>query len=75
MLYFRACPRCKTGTVELSSDTHGWYLSCLNCGFQKAGDVLRAFAARRAATASNGVKTSVVSHPAAIRPHSAAVNS
>ncbi len=73
MLYFRACPRCKTGTVELSSDTHGWYLSCLNCGFQKAGDVLRAFAARRAA--ADVVKTAAVSRPASVRLHRAAVNS
>ena len=56
MLYFRACPRCHTGTVELESDTHGPYLSCLNCGFQKAGDTLRKFAARRTTMVSGSAR-------------------
>ena len=73
MLYFRACPRCKIGTVELSSDIHGWYLSCLNCGFQKAGDMLRAFAARRAA--ANTARAAAVGCAEDVRPHRAAVNS
>ena len=35
MLYFRACPRCRTGTVEHSNDAYGGYLQCLNCGFMR----------------------------------------
>lgn len=35
MLYFRACPRCRTGTVEHSDDAYGNYLQCLNCGFMR----------------------------------------
>jgi hypothetical protein len=56
MLYFRACPRCKTGTVELASDMHGWYLTCINCGFHRAGDRLRQFATSKAAIASGTVR-------------------
>lgn len=41
MLYFNACPRCKTGTVELESDFFGSYLSCLNCGFEKSAASVR----------------------------------
>ncbi len=33
MLYFKACPRCKTGAVEHNDDPYGGYLQCLNCGF------------------------------------------
>gem|GEM_PF-1746251 len=43
MLYFRACPRCHTGTVEFSSDSHGPYLACLNCGFHVSGNAYRNF--------------------------------
>jgi len=32
MLFFHACPKCRTGVVEFSSDTFGAYLQCLNCG-------------------------------------------
>lgn len=32
MLYFKSCPRCRTGTVENSRDPFGEYLQCLNCG-------------------------------------------
>ncbi len=35
MLYFQACPRCDTGTVELRRDDYGYYLLCLNCGHSK----------------------------------------
>ncbi len=41
MLYFNACPRCKTGTVQLESDFFGSYLSCLNCGFEKSAASVR----------------------------------
>ncbi len=33
MLYFKACLRCKDGTVELGSDNFGLYLNCLTCGY------------------------------------------
>ena len=33
MLYFKACLRCKNGTVELGSDNFGLYLNCLTCGY------------------------------------------
>lgn len=56
MLYFRACPRCRMGAVELSADTHGPYLSCLNCGFNKSGDAFRKFAAHRDAMVSSSAK-------------------
>ncbi len=35
MLYFRSCPRCRTGTIELDSDIYGAFLNCLNCGYTK----------------------------------------
>lgn len=41
MLYFRSCPRCKTGTIQLGSDFFGDYLSCVNCGFQKSSMSMR----------------------------------
>ena len=41
MLYFNACPRCKSGTVQLESDFYGSYLSCLNCGFEKSAASVR----------------------------------
>jgi hypothetical protein len=41
MLYFNACPRCKTGTVKLDSDFYGSFLSCLNCGFEKSAASVR----------------------------------
>ena len=56
MLYFRACPRCRMGAVELSADTHGPFLSCLNCGFNKSGDALRKFAVQRGALMSGSAK-------------------
>jgi hypothetical protein len=33
MLYFNSCPRCKTGTIEYTTDMWGKYLSCLMCGY------------------------------------------
>lgn len=41
MLYFKSCPRCRTGTVQLESDFYGSYLSCLNCGFEKSAASVR----------------------------------
>ncbi len=38
MLYFKACPRCNSGTVEHASDSWGQYLQCLMCGFQRDFD-------------------------------------
>ncbi len=35
MLYFRSCPRCRTGTIEFDSDIYGAFLNCLNCGYTK----------------------------------------
>jgi hypothetical protein len=35
MLYFKACPKCHTGTVEHGSDNWGQYLQCLMCGYQR----------------------------------------
>ena len=37
MLYFRSCPRCKLGAVELTTDFDGPRLNCLNCGFTFMG--------------------------------------
>ena len=33
MLYFRSCPHCEMGTVQLDSDEAGKYFQCLNCGW------------------------------------------
>ncbi len=35
MLYFKACPKCQTGTVEHNSDPWSEYLQCLNCGLMR----------------------------------------
>lgn len=35
MLYFKACPKCLTGTIEHSSDPWTEYLQCLNCGLMR----------------------------------------
>ena len=32
MLYFKSCPKCKTGTVEHTNDLFTEYVQCLNCG-------------------------------------------
>jgi hypothetical protein len=32
MLYFKSCPKCRTGTVEHSNDLFTQYVQCLNCG-------------------------------------------
>ena len=69
MLYLRACPRCRTGAVELSADMHGPFLSCLNCGFNKSGDALRKFAVHRGAMMSSSAKQ------ARSRPRRAVANS
>ena len=33
LLYFNACPRCASGTVEAIEGWDGRYFLCLNCGF------------------------------------------
>ena len=35
MLYFRACPKCQTGTIEHNRDPYTEYLQCLNCGLMR----------------------------------------
>lgn len=35
MLYFKACPKCQTGTIEHNNDTWSEYLQCLNCGLMR----------------------------------------
>ena len=37
MLYFRSCPRCRLGTVELTVDFDGPSLTCLNCAYTVLG--------------------------------------
>ncbi len=37
MLYFRSCPRCRLGTVELTVDFDGPCLTCLNCAYTVLG--------------------------------------
>jgi hypothetical protein len=37
MLYFRSCPRCRLGTVELTGDFDGPSLTCLNCAYTIVG--------------------------------------
>ena len=34
MIYFKSCGRCR-GDVRLDSDNYGWFLQCLQCGFQR----------------------------------------
>jgi hypothetical protein len=41
VLYFKACPKCKTGTVQLDSDFYGSFITCLNCGFEKSAASVR----------------------------------
>jgi hypothetical protein len=38
MLYFKSCPKCKTGTIEHTNDLFTEYVQCLNCGLLR--DVL-----------------------------------
>lgn len=56
MLYLRACPRCRMGAVRLSADTHGPFLSCLNCGFIKSGNAWRNFDEQRAPMLSGSAR-------------------
>lgn len=35
MLYFKACPKCQTGTIEHNRDPWSEYLQCLNCGLMR----------------------------------------
>lgn len=63
MLYFRSCPRCKTGTIKFESDFFGNYLSCLNCGFQK-----NAASLRRMEFAVSSEEGAAVAAPAGLTP-------
>ena len=63
MLYFRSCPRCITGTVELASDSYGAYLDCLNCGFHKAGTAFMKFVAGRTGMVTSSARPGSPSHP------------
>ncbi len=35
MLYFKACPKCQTGTIEHTNDPWSEYVQCLNCGLMR----------------------------------------
>lgn len=35
MLYFKACPKCLTGTIEHNGDSFTEYVQCLNCGLMR----------------------------------------
>lgn len=35
MLWFKACPRCKNGDLELGKDMYGWNILCLQCGYMR----------------------------------------
>jgi len=35
MLYFKACPKCLTGTIEHTRDPWSEYVQCLNCGLMR----------------------------------------
>ena len=35
MVWFKACPRCKTGDVSLENDIYGWHAMCMACGYVK----------------------------------------
>ena len=37
MFYFRSCPRCRLGTIELTVDLDGPCLTCLNCAYTIMG--------------------------------------
>ncbi len=34
MLFFNACKKCQTGTVELRAGYDGYEFKCLNCSFE-----------------------------------------
>ena len=38
MVWFKACPRCRTGDVSLENDMYGWHVMCLACGYVKDVD-------------------------------------
>jgi hypothetical protein len=40
MLFFKACPRCK-GDLFDAKDQYGFYISCLQCGFQRNVEAVR----------------------------------
>ena len=34
-MWFKACPRCKTGDIELGRDIYGRHILCLQCGYMR----------------------------------------
>lgn len=34
-MFYRSCPHCIEGTLEVLDDNWGKYISCVNCGWQK----------------------------------------
>jgi hypothetical protein len=32
MIWFKACPRCQAGDLNLAEDIYGKYLQCIQCG-------------------------------------------
>jgi ribosomal protein S27AE len=33
VIRLKSCPRCKTGDIIIDRDHHGWYESCIQCGY------------------------------------------
>ncbi len=34
MIFFKSCNRCR-GDIHVDSDPYGWFVKCLQCGFQR----------------------------------------
>jgi hypothetical protein len=34
MIFFKSCNRCQ-GDMHVDSDSYGWFVKCLQCGFQR----------------------------------------
>lgn len=34
-MWFKSCPKCRTGDVVLEKDKYGWHIQCIQCGFLK----------------------------------------
>lgn len=37
MFWLKACPQCR-GDLYEKKDHYGWYIACLQCGYQLSGD-------------------------------------
>ena len=33
MIWYKACPRCKSGAIVVDNDFYGWYVQCLQCAY------------------------------------------